>query len=426
MAKEQASNAINSAIQLAQIQKNGAEEFRLKMIDLENQFKNNQISESEYKIKVAELNAEFLNTSDALDKAKTSTQNFADYINKEKLISTKSWDELNNSIKGIGDSYNTNKKSLESSYESQKSILEKQQLDWSQLIEFQNQKLENLKQNGKEETQEYKDAEAVLEDYKTKYGEVANNIGALNKQQKEDTRDLKKVTVEALLEIVASLKQSGYDMKKDSNETVKEINKILKKLGIKDEVNLSKNMDDIVTQINKQLGTDVPKTVSVTNKILKQIGENVNPVVKVKADTSSASKTVQDWAKGLALNVGILFKNSIGGHKANGGVYSNGSWKNIPQYANGGVPSHGSMFIAGERGAEIVGHINGKTEVLNQSQIASAIYSAVASAMSQYAGGGIAEINVHADKGIIVETAVNGIQQHVNQTGTLPFEIPAQ
>lgn len=121
----------------------------------------------------------------------------------------------------------------------------------------------------------------------------------------------------------------------------------------------------------------------------------------------------EHWKDGI----GIIFG------KAKGGIYSNGKWHNIPQYANGGFPAHGSMFVAGESGAEIVGHINGKTEVLNQSQIASAIYSAVASAMSQY-GGGIAEINIHADEGIIVDTAVNGIQRHVNQTGTLPFTIP--
>ena len=109
---------------------------------------------------------------------------------------------------------------------------------------------------------------------------------------------------------------------------------------------------------------------------------------------------------------------SVGGSgcRANGGIYSNGSWKNIPQYANGGVPFHGTIFVAGETGVEIVGHINGKTEVLNQFQIASAIYSA----MSQFNGGGIAEIN----KGVIVETSVNGIQQHVNQTGSLPFTVP--
>lgn len=109
---------------------------------------------------------------------------------------------------------------------------------------------------------------------------------------------------------------------------------------------------------------------------------------------------------------------------ATGGVYSNGSWKNISQYANGGSPSHGTMFVAGEAGAEIVGHINGKTEVLNQSQIASAIYSAVYSAMSQFNGGGVAEINVHASKDVIVETAINGINQRTNQTGICPVKIP--
>ena len=44
--------------------------------------------------------------------------------------------------------------------------------------------------------------------------------------------------------------------------------------------------------------------------------------------------------------------------------------------------------------------------------------------MSQFNGGGVAEINVHADKGTIVETSVNGIQQYIDQTGTLPFTIP--
>jgi len=112
-----------------------------------------------------------------------------------------------------------------------------------------------------------------------------------------------------------------------------------------------------------------------------------------------------------------------GGSRANGGVYSSGSWKNIQQYANGGSPSHGTMFVAGEAGAEIVGHINGKTEVLNQSQIASSIFNAVYSAMSHFNGGGVAEINVHADKSVIVETAINGINQQYNQTGVCPIKI---
>jgi hypothetical protein len=66
---------------------------------------------------------------------------------------------------------------------------------------------------------------------------------------------------------------------------------------------------------------------------------------------------------------------------ANGGVISNGVLRSIPQYANGGKP-HGSLFLAGEAGAELVGHIGGRTEVLNRSQIAATMYAAVRSAIS--------------------------------------------
>lgn len=154
----------------------------------------------------------------------------------------------------------------------------------------------------------------------------------------------------------------------------------------------------------------------------------INPTITVTANTTGAENSIINFVSKLKSKLGGgLFSfggSSSGGTRAAGGIYSNGSWKNIPQYANGGSPSHGTMFVAGEAGAEIVGHINGKTEVLNQSQIASAIYSAVYSAMSQFNGGGVAEINVHAAKDVIVETSINGIQQHIKQTGNLPFAIP--
>lgn len=70
-------------------------------------------------------------------------------------------------------------------------------------------------------------------------------------------------------------------------------------------------------------------------------------------------------------------------YKAMGGIFSHGSWKDIPQYASGTLNA-GSLFVAGEAGAEVVGHIGGQTEVLNQSQIATAMKSAVTAGMSQY------------------------------------------
>ena len=76
-----------------------------------------------------------------------------------------------------------------------------------------------------------------------------------------------------------------------------------------------------------------------------------------------------------------LSRNS-GDYKAHalGGAYYGGSWHSIPQYARGGRP-HGTMFWAGEAGPEVVGHVGGRTEVLNQSQLAATMFSSVSSAM---------------------------------------------
>ena len=54
----------------------------------------------------------------------------------------------------------------------------------------------------------------------------------------------------------------------------------------------------------------------------------------------------------------------------------------INDYASGTTNAHGTLFRAGEAGPEIVGHIGGRTEVLNQSQLAATMYNAVRSAMS--------------------------------------------
>ena len=54
----------------------------------------------------------------------------------------------------------------------------------------------------------------------------------------------------------------------------------------------------------------------------------------------------------------------------------------INAYAGGTSNAHGTIFLAGEAGPEIVGHVGGRTEVLNKSQIASAMFAAVRSAMA--------------------------------------------
>ena len=70
---------------------------------------------------------------------------------------------------------------------------------------------------------------------------------------------------------------------------------------------------------------------------------------------------------------------------ASGGLISGGGrpnwWSSVQKYAAGTSRAHGTLFAAGEAGPEIVGHINGRTEILNKSQLAQTMYSAVASGM---------------------------------------------
>ena len=69
---------------------------------------------------------------------------------------------------------------------------------------------------------------------------------------------------------------------------------------------------------------------------------------------------------------------------AEGGLLINGVRKSIPQYASGSLNA-GSLFWAGEGGSpELVGHMNGRTEVLNKSQIASVMYASMTNAMRNF------------------------------------------
>lgn len=61
-------------------------------------------------------------------------------------------------------------------------------------------------------------------------------------------------------------------------------------------------------------------------------------------------------------------------------------WNSIPKYAGGTNNAHGSMFVAGENGAEMVGHINGRTEVLNRFQLGAVMHRSIVDGMAQFTG----------------------------------------
>ena len=67
---------------------------------------------------------------------------------------------------------------------------------------------------------------------------------------------------------------------------------------------------------------------------------------------------------------------------AGGGVYAGGAWHPIQQYAAGGTPGGGQLFLAREAGPELIGTLGGHTAVMNNDQIVASVSAGVARAIS--------------------------------------------
>lgn len=82
-------------------------------------------------------------------------------------------------------------------------------------------------------------------------------------------------------------------------------------------------------------------------------------------------------------------------------------------YASGGFPAAGSMFIAGEAGAEWVGDIGGRTGVMNTDQMAAAMYEAMNAALRNNPSGG----DIYLDGEVIYQNTVRHNNNNVRATG---------
>lgn len=212
-------------------------------------------------------------------------------------------------------------------------------------------------------------------------------------------------------------------------------------VGIETVNNVTKAIGQLVAYLKEIKSNGLKDVLKDFGKTLNSSASDYKSFFETNLSYSKGNTIGLDFGKGIAAGISSKLKNysfptikltdnstgsSIASYKiranALGGVFNGSSWKNISQYANGGVPSHGTLFIAGENGAEIVGNINRRTEVLNRSQIASAIYSAVASAMSQADFGKVdVDFHAHTDEGVIIDK----INVKTKQTGVCPINIPA-
>lgn len=116
--------------------------------------------------------------------------------------------------------------------------------------------------------------------------------------------------------------------------------------------------------------------------------------------------------------------------KADGGVFSGGSWKPIKKYAVGGLPNMGQMFVAREAGPELVGTLGGHTAVMNNDQIVSSVSYGVAQAVKEViqpllktSVGNNRPIQISLDGKVIFDSTRQSAQEYFNRTGMSPFPV---
>ena len=99
----------------------------------------------------------------------------------------------------------------------------------------------------------------------------------------------------------------------------------------------------------------------VIDKINKKVIPAINSIVNVVDKIKKAIQKVVDWWNNLSFN-----KKVVSVEASSGGGSSSGGGRH---YASGGLPPVGQIFVANEKGPELIGQIGGQSFVANQNQV---------------------------------------------------------
>lgn len=253
--------------------------------------------------------------------------------------------------------------------------------------------------------------------------------------KKSGWKDIKSFVGTAVTTSV-SLKKSGWKDIKSFVGTAVTVNISLKKSGWSDIKRfVGENVTvDVSLNLRTKLSSIIPSSTTIyvylaaRNSIQTMVPSWVEVAVYFYS-ARSVQSLVPSWVE-----VPTYFT-----RRANGGVYKNGQWKDIPQFAFGGIintlrgsitrfasggSARGTLFYAGEAGPEIVGNAGGgQSEVLNKSQIASAIYSAVVAGIRVTLGSFASAIANMVEKGTTdMSESLNDILEQIQniQTNSYP------
>ncbi len=196
--------------------------------------------------------------------------------------------------------------------------------------------------------------------------------------------------------------------------------------------NGSEQGQEYIDNLVKDLMTGKIKTDQQGDEIGKGFKSNLEKNIAYFKSDDVDARSKLDALNRLTLQDKVAwleFKSKTNGFKLVNGIVGGEGIVSIKEFANGGFPDMGQMFVAREAGPELVGRIGKKTAVANNDQIVSAVsggvYNAMRSAMAGMSGGGKFEIHttVEIDKKAVGKSVVDYNNGIVKQTGKSPLLI---
>ena len=171
-----------------------------------------------------------------------------------------------------------------------------------------------------------------------------------------------------------------------------------------DMINLSSKYSTLYSDMASQIVSELRNGISSTEAIQNAKNKYLDTSEKVyffNNDTGNyiTEENVEKWADNITQSA----LKKITGLRFN----------KMSTFASGGFPDYGDIFIANERGPEMVGTIGGRTAVVNNSQIETAIENAIARGFAKAGNGQPVEIHVYTElDGEIIGESVTEYQSN--------------
>jgi len=204
-------------------------------------------------------------------------------------------------------------------------------------IEAAKEKYEKIKEN----------LDTLKEAHQISDQEYNEMLKTAKKTKKEEIDTAKNKYTETYNELVKNNKKVAEYISSDDGHILNGWEKFWSKFKKKND----KKLSNIESDVDTSLGNIENKVIKLESKF-----NTISPTINIKSsfDSTGVTKGVNNW---LSKNRNVLT-----------GIGAVGQYEYI-KYAQGGLPSVGQMFIANERGPELVGQIGGQSFVANQNQM---------------------------------------------------------